>query len=195
VTGPGRPRSVESHRAILDATLGLLGEVGYQALSIESVAARARVGKGTVYRWWPSKADLVVEAVHDAALGMVVEPDTGSLLGDTKELVAGLVNLACSPLGRVLGALSAEAERNPTLRDTFASVLLARRRDVATHILDRARSRGEVRADVDVDLICDLVVATVFQRARMDPGSLGPGFVEHLSELVVRGVAVRAQGK
>ncbi|MDA8148221.1 MAG: TetR/AcrR family transcriptional regulator [Actinomycetota bacterium] len=189
MTRPGRPRSAASHRAILDATIHLLSEVGYPALSIEAVAARAGVGKGTVYRWWSSKAELVVEAVHDAALGMVAEPDTGSLRGDTRELVAGLVALACSPLGRVLEALSAEADRNPQLRETFDSVVLARRQEVATHLLDRARRRGEARSDLDVALVCDLAVATVFHRARMDPGALDGGFVDHLTDLLVAGVS------
>ncbi|MHB1711229.1 MAG: TetR/AcrR family transcriptional regulator [Acidimicrobiales bacterium] len=188
---PGRPRSAEAHRAILDATIGLLTEVGYQSLSIESVAALAHVGKGTVYRWWPSKVELVVEAVHAGALELVAEPDTGSLRGDTSELVASLVVLARSPLGRVLEALSAEAERNQALRDTFDAVFLNRRREVATHLLDRAGERGEVRPDLDVDLVCDLVVATVFHRARMDPGSLDAVFIDRLTEMIVAGAGVR----
>jgi len=98
-------------------------------------------------------------------------------------------------LGRVLEALSAEAERNRTLRETFATVLLARRQEVATRLLVRAQERGEARAGVDVGLVCDLVVATVFQRARMDPGSLDLDFVARLSELVVTGVAAGPQGK
>ncbi len=189
MTRPGRPRSAASHRAILDATIDLLSEVGYPALTIEAVAARAHVGKGTVYRWWPSKAELVVEAVHDAALGMVTEPDTGSLRGDTRELVAGLVTLARSPLGRVLEALSAEADRNPQLRETFDSVVLARRQQVATHLFERARRRGEARGDLDIALVCDLAVATVFHRARMDPDALDAGFVDHLTQLLVAGVS------
>lgn len=185
---PGRPRSAEAHRAILDATMELLAEVGYQSLSIESVAARARVGKATVYRWWPSKVELVVEAVNAEALEIVPEPDTGSLHGDTHELVAGVVALACSPLGRVLEALWAEAERSQALRETLEAVFLARRQQVATNVLERALRRGEARREVDIDLISDLVVGTVFHRARMDIAQLDALFVDHLTELIVAGI-------
>jgi len=158
------------------------------------VATRARVGKGTVYRWWPSKAELVVEAVHAGALELVAEPDTGSLRGDAHELVSGLVTLARSPVGRVLEALSAEAERNQALRETFDAVFLTRRQQVATHLLDRARERGETRLELDVELVCDLVIATVFHRARMDPDSLGAVFIDHLTELIVTGVGAQPIG-
>lgn len=188
---PGRPRSAEAHRAILDATVGLLTEVGYQSLSIESVAARARVGKATVYRWWPSKVELVVEAVHSQALEIVPEPDTGSLHGDTRELIAGVVTLACSPLGRVIEALWAEAERSQALHETLETVFLARRQQIATRVLERALQRGEARRDVDIELISDLVLATVLHRARLDPGSLDALFVDRLTELLVAGIGVK----
>ena len=85
---PGRPRSAAAHQAILDATVQLLSEVGFAATTVEAVAARAGVGKATVYRRWPSKVPLVIDALDARAIEQVPIPRTGSVRGDLIEFLA-----------------------------------------------------------------------------------------------------------
>ncbi|HYY19680.1 MAG TPA: helix-turn-helix domain-containing protein, partial [Streptosporangiaceae bacterium] len=101
-TSPDRRRSIRSHQAILAATTQLLAEVGYTALTIEGVATRARVGKATVYRWWPSKGALVMEAMG-TALDMTRVTETGDLRHDLLAIGKGIVHtLAHTPAGAVI---------------------------------------------------------------------------------------------
>src|SRR5712664_3982870 len=110
-TATERRRSIRSHQAILAATTQLLAEVGYTALTIEGVATRAGVGKATVYRWWPSKGALVIEAMN-TALTMPSLPDSGDVRQDLLALVQGMVQIfANSPEGAVIPALAADVMR------------------------------------------------------------------------------------
>src|SRR5438132_7533609 len=100
---PGRPRSAEADEAILEAAVDLFAEVGLEGLTVEGVAARAGVGKATIYRRYPGKVDIVVAAARRFTEGPVEAPDTGTTRGDLRELVDGLVRLLTkTPLGRVL---------------------------------------------------------------------------------------------
>ena len=149
----GRPRSEEAHRAILDATLELLVEVGFSALTVEGVAQRAGVGKATIYRRWPSKLPLVVEAFGQ--LPGFEDVDAGSLEEDLKEtLKTYLENFNATSLGAVFPSLAGERAHNPELSKMLEPVARARR-EPFVRIFERARERGEISEDVDVDLAAD----------------------------------------
>ena len=164
----GRPRSEEAHKAILEATLALLIEVAFSALTVEGVAQRAGVGKATIYRRWPSKLPLVVEAFGD--LPGFEEVDSGSLATDLKEtLKTYLNNFNSTSLGAVFPSLAGERAHNPELSKLLEPVTRARTEPFA-RIFERARERGEISEDVDVNLAADLVVGpisvTLFFRGR-----------------------------
>ena len=151
----GRPRSEEAHQAILDATLELLVEVGFSALTVEGVAQRAGVGKATIYRRWPSKLPLVVEAFGQ--LPGFEEVDSGSLETDLKEtLKTYLLNFNSSSLGAVFPSLAGERAHNPELSKLLEPVAKARR-EPFVRIFERARERGEISEEGDIDLAADLV--------------------------------------
>jgi len=163
---PGRPRSAESHQAILRSTLELLLTEGLRGLSIEAVAQRAGVGKATIYRHWSSKEDLVAEAVSNLHAELPV-PDTGSARGDFLELAEWLVAAAEQRGGGadVLSQLVAEASHDERLSEIFIANLVEPRRRVAGRILERGIERGELRGDVDLELMIDMLAGPNVYRA------------------------------
>ena len=182
----GRPRSEEAHQAILDATLALLAEVGFSALTMEGVASRAGVGKATVYRRFSSKLPLVVEAF--GALPGLEDADTGSLAGDLRQMLRAYLRLfETTPLAAVLPSLAGERAHNPELSELFAPVLKGRRQPLAG-ALERAIARGEIPADVDRELAADLIVGPIAVRLFFTGRTIHPRIVEPLIELAVDGI-------
>jgi AcrR family transcriptional regulator len=188
--GAGRPRSEEAHQAILDATLALLAEVGFSALTVEGVAQRAGVGKATIYRRWPSKLPLVVEAF--GRLPALEDVDTGSLDEDLKLMLRNYLHLFHStPLAAVLPSLAGERAHDPELAKLLEP-LLRERRQPLRRALERAVARGEVAPDVDLDLAADLVVGPIAVRLFFSGAKLKPQSVDPIVELALRGIARHA---
>jgi AcrR family transcriptional regulator len=183
----GRPRSEEAHQAILDATLALLAEVGFSALTVEGVAQRAGVGKATIYRRWPSKLPLVVEAFGQ--LPALEDVDTGSLVGDLKLMLRSYLQLfRATPLAAVLPSLAGERAHDPELSKLLEPILRERRQPLR-RALERAVARGEVPPDLDLDLAADLVVGPIAVRLFFSGAKLKPEIVDPIVELALRGIA------
>jgi AcrR family transcriptional regulator len=189
---PGRPRSEESHHAIIRATLELLLESGYRSLTMEGVRARAGVGKATIYRRWSDKEELVRDAIvfmHDD----LQAPDTGSLRGDYQAL-ASLVRSAADRVGAatLMPRLLGETANDPELHKIFSDHLVEPRRAQMRSILHRATARGEIRDDVDVELMIDLFAGPVIYRLLLTRGDLSqlPAGDEQLDALL-NGLAPR----
>jgi AcrR family transcriptional regulator len=186
----GRPRSEEAHQAILDATLELLAEVGFSALTVEGVATRAGVGKATIYRRWPSKLPLVVEAF--GGLPAFDYVDTGSVATDLKRMLRSYLALFYStPLGTVLPSLAGERAHNPELSELFEPVMRGRRQPL-TRALERGVERGELPADLDLELAADLVVGPIAVRLFFAGSRLTPDLVEPMVELALSGLLPRS---
>jgi AcrR family transcriptional regulator len=169
--GPGRPRSEQAHRAILEAALELLSQVGYDRLSVARVADRAGVGKATVYRRWPSKLELVAEAFLQ--LPEMAEPDTGNLVDDLTGVLGSFVEVsATSPLAIVLAILSGERARDPELAKML-SPLFEARREPLIRVLERAVSRRELPPDIDLEAAADVIMGPVVTRLFFTGGELG----------------------
>jgi AcrR family transcriptional regulator len=187
VPGASGRRSARAHQAILAATTDLLAEGGYGGLTIEGVAARAGVGKTTVYRWWPSKGALVVEAIS-LALPMAAQPDTGDLRQDLLSAVERVVhNLTRTPAGAVILALAADAMSDPDLTERLRSQLVRPRRSPVVQVLLRAAARGELPPDVDTDLLLDVYAGAVFYRALISGEPVSDRLAEQLVGLLVDG--------
>jgi AcrR family transcriptional regulator len=155
----GRPRDANAESAILDAAVAIINEVGYNNLSIEAVASRAGVGRPTVYRRWPSKLDLVVDAVVRLS-PPVGTPDTGDVFTDLVELISGTIeDMTSSSAGRAILALAGTAAADRAeLADRFNEHYLAPRRAAFLATLRRGIDAGRLRADIDPDLILDLML-------------------------------------
>lgn len=185
----GRPRSEEAHQAILDATLELLVEVGFSALTVEGVAQRAGVGKATIYRRWSSKLPLVVEAF--SGLPGFKEVDTGSLRRDlTETLEAYLEAFNSTSLSTVFPSLAGERKHNPELSKLLEPVARSRR-EPFVRIFERARERGEISEDVDIELAADLVVGPISVNVFFRGGTLQPKLVEPIVDLALSGILKR----
>ncbi len=182
----GRPRSLEAHRAILDATLELLSEVGFSALTVEGVASRAGVGKATIYRRWPSKLPLVIEAFTE--LPGLEDVDTGDLAADLKEMLKSYLRVFnATPLAQVIPSLAGERAHNPELSALFDPVIRGRRQPLRRRLL-RAVERGELPRGLDVDLAADLMVGPIAVRLFFTGARISPRMVAPIVDLVLRGL-------
>ena len=169
---PGRPRSERSHQAIVVATLELLAEQGFQQLTMEQVARRAGVGKATIYRRWAAKADLVKDAIRYFSAELPV-PDTGTLAGDYAQLAQAVIAVARSRNAALLmPRLLSEVAQDPEMHAVFSAWLVEPRRQVLRTVLQRAVERGELRDDVDLELLIDMLVGPMIYRFIITGGDM-----------------------
>jgi AcrR family transcriptional regulator len=187
----GRPRSAKAHEAILEAAAGLLLEHGLAAVSMDAVAARAGVSKATIYRWWPTKETLALDALYaEWTLAAPVPKDTGSLRGDLIELLSPWVRLvAAQPYARVIAALLANTRTDPAFAAEYRRRVIEPRRGQAREIFRRAIERGEVPADLDLEVALDLIYGPLYLRLLQDHAPLDDGFVRAAVDMVIAGVA------
>ncbi|MFQ5513957.1 MAG: TetR/AcrR family transcriptional regulator [Myxococcota bacterium] len=182
----GRPRSELAHQAILDAALVLLVESGFSALTVEGVASRAGVGKATIYRRWPSKVHLVIEAFSQ--LPGLQEVDTGELATDLEMMLRRYIEILNStPLAAIVPSLAGERAHNPELSELFDPIVKERRRPIL-NALERARRRGEIRQDLDLELAADLIFGPIVMRVFFTGRRINPRILRPVIEVVLRGI-------
>jgi AcrR family transcriptional regulator len=185
-----RRRSARSHRAIVAATQELLVERGYRELTIEGVAARAGVGKQTIYRWWPSKAALVLEAYLAGSEEVARPAESGVLLEDVRALVHWLIDVLAQPIGgRVVAGLVADLQHDRDLAEGFHRDVVPTRRSAMLAVLEGGRERGELRAEADLELAVDALHGAVFYRLLFSGEPLDAEFTERLARQVLDGLA------
>ena len=152
---PGRPRSERSRQAILRSTLRLLQRTSFPELTIEAIAADAGVGKTTVYRWWPNKGALVVDAFASLTANKLHFPDTGSVYRDMSLQMNQFLGILRTRRGRLVAALLGAGQSDPELLKAFRERFLRPRRQEAYQTLRRGIERGELPAGLDLDLLLD----------------------------------------
>jgi AcrR family transcriptional regulator len=184
---PGRPRSEQARLAILRSTLKLLGKNGFSELTIESVAARAGVGKATVYRWWPNKAALIADAFASSTTRKLHFPDTGSVRTDMSQQMRQVIKIFSSRRGRIVSAILGGGQSDRDLIAAFRERFLWPRRREAYATLERGILRGELRKDVDKDLLLDALYGPIYMRFLIRHDKLTPDFVDRLCKLVLGG--------
>ncbi|WP_030991022.1 TetR/AcrR family transcriptional regulator [Streptomyces sp. NRRL S-1813] len=187
-------RSERSRRAIFEAALALVGEVGYEKLTIEGIASRAGVGKQTIYRWWPSKAAVLLDAFtadadEDYAAGL---PDTGDLAADLKFVLRATADEFNDPAFQApYRALAVAGANDEEVSRTFVARLLEPGVRVYTERLRAAQEAGEVAEDVDVRIAAEMVLSPFSQRWLMRTGELTYDFVDTLVDQALRGLRPR----
>lgn len=161
----GRPRSEASTQAVLAAAENLFGAKGYAGTSIEAIAKKAGVGKQTIYRWWPTKAHLASEIYEHLAPSSRITPNTGKLGSDIEAMLVPLFKAYdAGPAAALLSGLIAEAQSgNSSVRD-FQQGFFDRRRAVTVSIFQKARDRGEMPQNADIDLLSDMLIGTIWMR-------------------------------
>ncbi len=160
----GRQRSEASEEAILTATLSLLKEKPLRDITIEEIARKAGVGKATIYKWWPSKAYVALDAFLKKMNRMVPTPDTGSVESDFREQLYSLISFYTSPTGRIFSQFLAEGQSDKELAALFRERFLKPRREAVGVIFDRGVKRGEIGRNVDRELVLDLIYGPAILR-------------------------------
>ena len=167
--GPGRPRSVEADRAILDAALTLLADVGPTALSVEEVASLAGVGKTTIYRRFATKDDLIVASLASLNESLPALPPEGSV---SERLVVMLTGWWAqqedgNPSGQLFHRVLAHAKRNPQMFCAFYDQVIEPRRDLYRSVVRHGLETGELRADTDIELMTTLIISSTVYTLQM----------------------------
>ncbi|HUA28894.1 MAG TPA: TetR/AcrR family transcriptional regulator [Streptosporangiaceae bacterium] len=186
----GRPRSEKARVAILEAAAELLLERGLSAVSMDAVAERAGVSKATIYRWWPTKETLALDALfNEWAAATPAMRDTGSLRGDLLALLRPWARLAGSrPYGRVIAALITEAQTDPEFAAEYRSRFVEPRRSQAGEVFRRAIERGEIPADTKIEVALDVLYGPLYHRLLHGHAPLSDRFVRDVVDMAMNGI-------
>lgn len=182
---PGRPRSEPARRAVLDAALRLVRRDGYPAVTIKGIAEEAGVGRQTVYRWWDSKAAILLEAIIDLAAPIAEPVQTADPVHDLRETLRGSFGL--SPVaGPIISGLMADATHDAAVMDQLQTELLARRRATVRELLERAQREGLAGKGADLDLVTDMVWGTMWYRIVSRHAPVDEALADEVTEAALR---------
>jgi AcrR family transcriptional regulator len=185
----GRPRNERIDQAVLAATIELLDSVGYSGITIETVAEKAGTSRPSIYRRWPSLQYLIMDTLA-VTLGTEPTPDTGCTHCD---LIIGIGTLTeaftTTNLGRVLASLVADLRNDPQLSESFLERLFRPRRETSAEAIRRGIARGDIRPDVDIELLLDMIAATTYYRALFRHLPITEELAENAVLVVLGGVA------
>jgi AcrR family transcriptional regulator len=185
----GRPRSEKARRAILQAAADLLLDQGGGRVSMDALADRAGVSKATIYRWWPSKERLALEALVEWAAVGSPPRDTGTLRGDLLALVRPWVReIRRRQFGRVIAAMITEGQSDPEFAADYRRHFVDQRREPMHAAFTRAIDRGEAPADIDIDVALDLVYGPLYHRLLHGHAPLTDGFAQQVVDLALNGI-------
>jgi len=187
----GRPRSEKARLAILEAAAELLLVQGLSAVSMDAVAERAGVSKATIYRWWPTKESLALDALfNEWAAARPAARDTGSLRGDLLSLMRPWARLAASrPYGRVIAGLITEAQMDPAFAAEYRTRFVEPRREQGRVVFRRAIERGEIPADTKIEVALDMLYGPLYHRLLHGHAPLNDRFVRDVVDTALAGIA------
>jgi AcrR family transcriptional regulator len=187
----GRQRSTESEEAILTATLQLLKEKPLREITIEAIARKAGVGKMTIYKWWPSKTYVALDAFKKTINKMIVAPDTGDTERDLAELLRSAMSSYSTATGRIFGQFLAECQTDPEFAALFRERFMKPRREATREILNRAVKRGEIDPKLDQETIIDLIFGPMVFRLMAGHGPLNKTEADAMISILLRGIGCR----
>lgn len=184
----GRPRNIETEKAILAASYDLLLENGFGTVTVEKIAERAKVSKATIYKWWPNKAAVVMDGFLSAAMSRLPVPDTGSVLDDIVIQVSNLAKFLTSREGKVINELIAEGQFDKKLAEEYRLRYFNPRRLDSRRILERGVERGELKKDLDIELSIDLIYGPLFYRLLVTGENLDEPFIRTIINYAFAGI-------
>lgn len=189
----GRKRDEALDQHILEAAIDVLARDGYEHMTMDAVATTARAGKGAIYRRWPSKAQLVVDALaYSSAVEMPEPPDTGSLRGDLHALIEARPKKADARMLRVMAGLVAALPLHPDFAAMARERLIEPRRLRQLAVLERAVARGEIPPGRDLESLSHVMPALVFHRQMVLGEPIDEAFLSHLIDHIVLPLATAA---
>lgn len=184
----GRPRSEKTKQAILSATYELLIGNGFGDITIEKIAERAGVSKATIYKWWPNKAAVVMDAFFDAAIVRLPIPDTGSTINDMIIQVNNLAKFLISQEGKIINEIIAEGQFDQKLAEAYRMIYFKPRRLDSRCILERGISRGELKKELDIELVIDLIFGPLFYRLLITGDVVDETFINNIVNYAFKGI-------
>src|SRR6476659_5732204 len=185
----GRPprQYAESHAAIVDAVFALLQQKSVRDLTMEEVAKRAKVGKPTLYKWWPTKATLVLAMLCERMAPNLEKPTTLTAEESLRLRVRRLIEAFNGPFGKIVAGLIAEGQSEPAVLREFFERWVSPRRNATIADLQRAKDAGELRSETKPELLNDAIFGAIYYRMLLHSGPLTRRFGEELVEHVLRG--------
>lgn len=191
---PGRPRSKKSHQAILTATRDILIDLGVHGLSIEGVAEKAGVGKTTIYRHWKSKEDLIAEALGSLADEIDI-PDSGNAIKDFTTVLDGMVEVvdgATQSSSAAFKKILAGLMESPTLMEVYKEQFILPRRHALKQIIEKGIERDQIRKDVNIDHLIDIVGGSYFYTILINDEPLTvDAWLERIKPIIMNGITPR----
>jgi AcrR family transcriptional regulator len=191
----GRQRSVASETAILSATMELLGQMPLREITIEAIAAKARVGKATIYKWWPNKAHLALDAYLKHMKSNISVPNTGSARQDFTIQMHAVMRFYTSSVGHIFRQFLAEGQSDPEFAALFLERFLRPRRNEVTIIWQRGVERGEINGALDLELVLDLIYGPMIFRLMAGQASLDAESSKAIVDAVFDGIVSGAPSK
>ena len=187
--GRGRPRDEVARSRILEAALEILEEASFEEATTDAIAERAGASKATIYRWWPNKAAVAIEALRDVAAQELPFPDTGDLRQDVRIQLQNFVKLLNGRRGRAVRAFIAAAQSDADVSAAFRSIWVKSRRDQTKVVLDRHRKEGRLPKQTDLDALLDLLYGPFYFRLLAGHGPLTPAYADTIADLALSGIA------
>jgi AcrR family transcriptional regulator len=184
----GRPRNVETEKAILAASYDLLIENGFGTVTVDKIAERAKVSKATIYKWWPNKAAVVMDGFLSAAMARLPVPDTGSAITDIVIQATNLARFLTSREGKVINELIAEGQADLKLAEEYRLRYFNPRRLDSRRILERGVQRGELKKNLNIELSIDLIYGPLFYRLLVTGEKLDESVIEVLVNYAFEGI-------
>jgi AcrR family transcriptional regulator len=185
--GRGRPRDEEARARILEGSLKALEDLGYPGVTCEAIAERAGASKATIYRWWPHKEAVMLEALRESVAQELPFPDSGSLKEDIRIQLQNFVKLLKGRRGRVFKGLIAAAQSDPKVAEAFLSIWVAPRREFAIRGIERYQS--ELRSDVNLQTMLDALYGPLYYRLLISHQPLTIEFANEVTELIWAGLS------
>ena len=185
----GRPPSemAASHGAIMDAVYALLQQKSVRDLTMEEIARRARVGKPTLYKWWPTKATLVLAMLCERMAPNLERPTVLTAEESLRFRVRKLIDALNGPFGKIVAGLIAEGQSEPAILQEFFDRWVSPRRSATIADLQRGKDAGELRPETEPELLNDAIFGAIYYRFLLRSGPLTRRFGEELVEQVIRG--------
>jgi AcrR family transcriptional regulator len=187
----GRPRSERARLAVLEAAADLLDEGGLGAASIEAIAGRAGVSKVTIYKWWPTRGAVAIDAYFHRDRQTGTFADTGDVRADLTAQIRVLLRAFRGRAGRIMAELIGQAQSDAVLADALRTHWIGPRRTATAAVLQRAVDRGELRPDIDIATVMDQLYGPVYYRLTMGHEALTPVLADTLVTSLLDGIRAR----
>jgi AcrR family transcriptional regulator len=187
----GRPQGDEVKTAILNAANELLEEEGFSGFTIEAVAARAGAARSTIYRWWPTRGALAMAGLLSATVPKIAYKWTTSPLSDMKQQMMLVADVYSGKVGRIISAIVAQGQADPNTLKALIDGFVRPRRNEAKLVLMRAIECGELRKDIDLEIVVDTLYGPIWYRMLVPHAPLSPRWAAKLADQVFRGIRLK----